>query len=251
MKLKPIKFFQSLLTVLVISAFVFSAFSDAEGKGDEVEVESILDRLEKRLLDQESETLSFGEKSSIPDIKKKASREMRFEKKENIVGTTAEMERLNKLAALISALEANVDKLTAKVQKTKQKILNDSSVDNFVSIDAKLLTPNKASIKSLSVKLDGYHIYELQEASGLWLPSKVVPLYAGPMQPGTHRIDMEARISMKHKKGIPLNSDVMKIVQKSFEIAIPGGTSGNKYMISLNPPKSGKGNATAEMKEVL
>ncbi len=243
-------FLQVLMTALVGAAFLLSTFVKAESE-DVIEVESILDRLEKRLLDQESESLSFGEKSSVPDLKEKPSRTMNFDKKEKIVGTTPEMRRLNKLAALVSALESDVDKLTAKVQKTKQKILNDSSVDNFVSIDARLLEPETASIKSLSVKLDGFHIYELQESSGLWLPSKEVPLYAGPMQPGTHRVDLEARISLKHKKGLPLNSEVMRIVQKSFEIAIPGGTAGNKYLISLNPPKGGKGDATASMKEVL
>lgn len=248
--MKILKILKITLTSLVATAFLYALVAEAQDKEVD-EVENILDRLEKRLLDQESDSLSFGEKSSIPDIKNQADRQMNFEKQESITGSSPEARELQKIAELIATLEADADRLASNVQKTKQNILSDSKVDNFVTLDARLENPDSASIKSLSVKLDGFPIYELQESSGLWLPSKQIPLYAGPMQPGTHRVDLEVRLSMKHQKGLPLNSDILKIVQRNFEIAIPGGTSGNKFLITLDSSNKSGSEATATLQEVL
>lgn len=246
--MNTIKFLKIIMTSMIATAFIYSFIAKAQD-ADVNEVENILDRLEKRLLDQESDSLSFGEKSSIPDLKEPASKQMNFEKPDAISATSNEAQQLDKLAKLVSTLEAEADRLASNVQKTKQSILSDSKIDNFVTLDARLENPDSASIKSLSVKLDGFAIYELQESSGLWLPSKQIPLYASPLQPGTHRVDLEVRLSLKHQKGLPLNSDVLKIIQQNFEIAIPGGTSGNKYLITLNSINEKE--ATATLKEVL
>ena len=158
---------------------------------------------------------------------------------------------MKNLAKVVTELEGQVDQLTSSVQKTKQSILDDAAVDNFVTFEAALSDSESASIKTLNVKLDGYSLYELSESSGLWMPTKSVPLYAGPLQPGNHRLDLEARLVMRHKKSLPMNGDVYRFVNKSFDVAVGSGTASNRYTITITPPEKIDGTADAVIKEGL
>jgi hypothetical protein len=234
--------------ILIATFLVFSGASRSE-PNDLNQVDSILDRLEKRLLDQEADGLSFGEKEAIdgsvgyekPDAKINGRRVA-------VDASTVDMDRMKSLTKVVADLEGQVDQLASSVQKTKQGILDDSAVDNFVTFEAQLADSETASIKTLNVKLDGYPLYELSEASGLWMPSKSVPLYAGPLQPGNHRVDLEARIVVKHKKALPMNGDIYRFVNKSFEVAVASGTTNNRYVITITPPEKLDGTAEATMK---
>src|SRR5262249_59557781 len=129
-----------------------------------------------------------------------------------------------------------VDQLASNVQKTKQGILDDAKIDNYVSLEANLADTDAAALKNLSVKLDGYAVYELSDASGLWMPSKTVPLYAGPLQPGVHRLHLEARLVMRHKPGVPLNNDVYRFVNRTFDLNVGRGAHNPRHVIASTPP---------------
>ncbi len=234
---------------LMMTLLVFSGASRSE-PNDLNQVDTILDRLEKRLLDQEADGLSFGEKEAIDGtVGYEKPADAKFKgKKVHVDASTESQDRMKSLAKVVADLEGQVDQLASSVQKTKQGILDDSAVDNFVTFEAQLADTEAASIKTLNVKLDGYPLYELSEASGLWMPSKSVPLYAGPLQPGNHRIDLEARIVVKHKKALPMNGDIYRFVNKSFDVAIGSGTSNNRYVITITPPEKLDGTADATMK---
>jgi hypothetical protein len=247
----------SSILALACVAVGGAAARRALAKGDELgNVDSVLDRLEKRLLDQEADGLSFDEKNAPPPAAEPtgATTKYRFDGKgkgsaARVTATTDEREQMGALSNAVKDLENQVDQLAANVQKTKQSILDEASIDNFVDIQAELSETDTASIKTLNIKLDGYPVYELHEASGLWLPSKGVPLYAGPLQPGAHRLDLEARIVVRHKDGMPMNADVYRFVNKTFEMSIPGGTKKSRYTITIKPPVKVEDQADAVMKE--
>ena len=219
-------------------------------------VDAVLDRLEQRLLDQEADGLTFGERAGATkgkDETEAPSARYRFDTKGQVNATTGEREQMRSIANALTELETQVDQLASNVQKTKQSILDEASIDNFVAIEAALEDTDKASIKTLNIKLDGYPVYELNEASGLWLPSKAVPLYAGPLQPGSHRLDLEARVIMRHQStesALPMNGDVYRFINKSFDLNIPGGSSKARYVITIQPPANLEETADAVMKEV-
>lgn len=231
----------------------------AFGKDEDLSnVNSVLDRLEKRLLDQEADGLTFDERSSKDATPAKRPRkdsgfdintELKFEKGEKIEGDTPNRQELSVISDAIKSIENQADQLASSIQKTKQTIIDDASINNFIAIEAALAETDAAAIKSLNIKLDGYAVYELQEASGLWLPSKSIPLFSGPMQPGTHKIELEARLVIRENAGLPLNSDVLKIVSKTFDIAVPVGTKKSRYVISITPPGKDSDKADATMKE--
>ena len=124
-------------------------------------------------------------------------------------------------------------------------------INNYVSIDAELIETDKSAIKSLQIKLDGYELYSLSDAAGMWLPSKSVPVYAGPLQPGAHRLDLEVRLVLRHNPELPLNGDVYRFINKSFNLDITGGSSNSRYIIAIKPPEKLEESPDATIKEVL
>ena len=240
--------------LIMLLAGVFGFGLVAQAKDDDLgNVNSVLDRLERRIMDQEADGLTFEDKTRPPATLEPTDPAARykFENKGTINATTSEREQMASLASAITELETQVDQLASNVQKTKQSILDESKVNNFIGIEAQLSETDAAAIKTLNIKLDGYPVYELQEASGLWLPSKAVPLYAGPLQPGKHRLDLEARIVMRHQSGMPMNGDVYRFINKSFEMTVSGGTTKSRYVITITPPGKIEEQADAVLKEVI
>jgi hypothetical protein len=216
------------------------------------QVDKVLDKLEQRLLDDESETFSANDRNSVTTIapKKEATTKMKFDK-EIVYGNTRDSDELAKLAALISQLETRTDTLASNVQRTKQKVIDDATVDNYVAVEAGLTETDAAAIKTLNVRIDGFDVYGLHDATGLWLPSKSVGIYAGPLKPGNHRLDVELRLVLRHAKGLPLNSDVFRYVNKSFNFVIPNGRLQSRFMLQIVPPSKESGQADATFKKVL
>jgi hypothetical protein len=239
---------------LAASAFR-PATAHAEGAGaDTSSVDAIIDRLEKRLLDQEGDGLTFSEKSDNDYIVKpstKPSKTYKFDKGQKIEAAPTQMDELKSVGSLVTELETEVDHLASAVQKTKQQVLDEAAIDNFVSIEASLADTDEAAIKTLTVKIDGYSVYELAEAAGLWMPSKSVPLFAGPLQPGTHRLDLEARLVMRHKQPMPMNSDVYRSVNKTFDVTVGGGNANARWILAITPPQAMDGAADATLKQAL
>lgn len=242
-----------IINAMTIACMLTAASASAQNQDRLQQVDNLLDRLEKRLLDGESDGLTFGEKLPQPPSaagnEDATSASYKFEK-DQVQAHTGEQEQLKGLSHLVADLEQQVDQLAANVQKTKQSILDEAAIDNFAAIDAALSDTDAAAIKSLTIKLDGYPIYELQEASSLWLPSKAVPLYAGPLQPGNHRLDLEARIALRQPKTLPLSSDVYRLINQTFDLTMPGGTVNRHWTITITPPETLDGSVQAAIKEV-
>ena len=217
-------------------------------------VDSILDRLEKRLLDQEADGLTFGERQNDPSFLKsppeKSGKKFKF-KGGKVEASTPDKDKLKAIDLLIKDLERQVDQLAGNVQKTKQTVVDEAAVNNYVSVDAELIETDKAAIKSLQIKLDGYELYNLSDAAGMWLPSKSVPVYAGPLQPGAHRLDLEVRLVLRQNPELPLNGDVYRFVSKSFNLNITGGSSKSRYVIAITPPEKIDENPDATIKEII
>ena len=218
-------------------------------------VDSVLDRLEKRLLDQEADGLTFGERQNDPAFLR--TPEVAAPKKTYRFGSTKieatpkQAERLKEVGKLVAELEAQVDQLASSVQKTKQSVVDDAAIDNFVTMAAQLGDTDSATIKNLTVKLDGFDLYALSDSSGLWLPSKNLPIYAGPLQPGNHRVDLEVRLVMRQEQNLPLNGDIYRFINKSFDITVTGARSNARYIIAIKAPDKLGDSADATLKEAL
>jgi len=251
------KAFDSKLSTCLLAIFTAAGSYAAEKPQASAEnAEAILDRLEQRLLEQESQSFSFGDTPAAPKnapqkstAGKKADKSLRFEKAD-IKGNLGETERLKELANLIADLEHQVDQLGSEVQKSKQKILEDAKIKNSAEIITNLTNTDQAAIRSISVTLDGYQIYHVDDTAGLWLPSNSLPLFAGPLQPGNHTLEYEARVIMKHKERLPLNNDQIRSVKQTFALAMPEGEVSKRWQIELKVPTKSDEQVSAVMKNL-
>ncbi len=235
-----IRFFAMAVVILVAIA--------PRGQARESDsVESILDQLERRLNDFESESMGLNfPNDSFTDIDEKPAQNKLPKTQSEIRGSIKEVDNLTEITDSIAKLEGDIAKLEADVQRTKQKVLEQSQINNFVEIMTVLKDTEKAGIKSFTAKIDGYEIYGINDSISYWLPNAQLPIYAGPLQPGSHRLDIEARVVMKYREKMPLDSDVYQFINKSFDMKIPDQNFKKRWTIEIEP--AGAGGTAAELK---
>ncbi len=166
-----------------------------------------------------------------------------YQMKKDVIETNLpEADKLRELAAAIGDIETQVEQLSSDVQKTKQKLIEDARINNNARIEIHLEEgSDHASIRQLAVKLDGYKVYAIDDSSGLWLPTNALPIYSGPLQPGDHKIDVEAILTLKDKDHLPLHTRQNRSIKQTLTVNMPEGQQINKtWHVVLRPAKSGE-----------
>lgn len=172
-------------------------------------------------------------------------------KKEKVVVKVKSEEQLKDVAAALSKLQSDVEVLTSDVQKAKQRIMEDARINNVISIDLGLSNTDKATIRNLIVRVDGYNVYWVSETTGLWLPTKQIPIYHGPLEPGVHRVEFDVSLVLRRQDGVPLNSDIYRVVKAAYNIEVPTGTLKKRWLAMVGVPNDQAGKATLEFREDL
>ncbi|MEY4631971.1 MAG: hypothetical protein RIQ81_2091 [Pseudomonadota bacterium] len=209
------------------------------------EVESILERLEKKLTDNESGGLTVDERmkpaardNAIPQAGKslKFSRDAGSDTPRGNGGDSDSSAMLQELSAAVASLETKVERLHADIQKARLKVIEEARVDNFINIDAEFRGLERATVKSLAVSIDGVEVYKTTQAGGVWMPSNKVPLYAGPIPPGAHKLSVDATLTVKDNPAGPLASDVTRRVAREFEFSVPDGKERRQMQVIVDAP---------------
>jgi len=210
--------------------FIFSAFSlnAYSAESDLKKVEDILDRLERRIMDQEGASTSYGDAPTLP----KADVKQTIQGKPSKVTTDiSENNKLKEIASAISEIEQQVDKLESDVQKTKQKILESSSSESSLDLNLIPPSPDKTGIRYAKITMDGLDVYELSQPSGIWAPRRPLPIFNGPISAGVHKLEVEVNLVDKNQKGLPINQDSFKTVRKTFNLNISARQTQSTYTI--------------------
>ncbi len=247
---RPCHLILTCMTGLFLADAGFSAGKsrEADRKDRKVDdVESILERLEKKLTDSETGGLTFDERmkpatgdSSIP----KSEKTMKFErdgssepggsKLSDDAGDSGAM--LRELSDAVASLETKVERLHSDIQKARLKVIEDARVDNFVQIEAEFRGLDRATVRSLIVSMDGIEIYRASESGGLWMPSSKLPLYAGPVPPGVHKLSVDASLLVRENLQVPVSSDVTRQIVREFEFSIPDGKDRRQMTVTVEAP---------------
>ncbi len=238
---------KSLLTAVALSSLPGLTSAALAKDSNTIEVESILDRLEKKLTDNESGGLTFNEKMepATKDGKMpKPSASYSFQHDEagragktGASGPIDDSETIIKgLSDAVAGLETQVERLHADVQKARLKVIEDARVDNFVQMDAEFRGIDKATLRSLVVKIDGVEVYRAADAGGLWMPSSKLPLFAGPVPPGSHKLSIDAAVMVREGGNVPVSADVTRRMEKEFEFSMPDGKERRTINILIDAP---------------
>ena len=224
------------ITITVLTAFALNVSAYAEDSGGK-EVESILDQLERRLSEDENSVLTFDEQRKLDSIEKSkptpANKHIRL-KPEQIKGKLNEEERIREIADSVGAIEDQIERLANQVQELKQKTYEEAKINNSIEIETLIKNADSHSVKSLTASIDNQVVFELNDSSGIWLPSDKFLVFSGPMQPGEHVISIEALFVVKQKAGLSFNSAIHKPYKKDMRLNIPDGSASNKYVFEID-----------------
>ncbi len=213
-------------SLFILLTFASKAFSQ--------NVESILDKLEKRLEQQEQGVLFFSpQKSKNYEDPLNSATILVLPTPTKITGTLKEAERIKRIASAISKLSNDVDILSSDIKQARQKIIDQSQINNYVEIKTNMLNADQSSMKGISVKIDNYEVLNVSDQFDLLNTNSQYKIYSGPLNPGSHRIDINTRIVKKNEEGLPFNNDVFKTANKSFVINVPNGSFQRAWTLEI------------------
>lgn len=215
---------------IFLPCLLISARGLLAAEADLQKVEDILERLEKKIMEQEGLSASYGQ----PPLQQERDKSSVVQKRpEQIKADIKENVKLKEIASAISEIELELDKLESDVQKTKQKIFEDSSLSS--SLELVLVPPaaDRLALRHLKVSLDGVSIYELSQPSGIWAPRRSIPLFNGPIYPGVHKFEVEMNVVERNSRGLPINQDAFRSLRKDFSINVSSRTAQLRYEVVI------------------
>jgi len=217
-------------TLLFAMIWLNSGLAIAQQKSKPLnDVESILDQLEKRLKDSEIDVIkSPGSKNTTTS----SGTALKFKSK-TIEANVGGSQNLLTISEALGRLEDDIDQIDAEVHLTRQSILESAKMDNMIEIEGIIEDPDKTALRSLTVSIDGYQVYILNDSNGLWVPSRSIPIYSGPMSPGRHKVVIESRVSSKKKDHFPYVHADSRVIKKSINIDVPEGQYKKSWSVDL------------------
>ena len=150
---------------------------------------------------------------------------------------------------LLEITEEEINRLSSDMERMKQIIGQNTTLDNVVEISTELKNPKETVIRELVIKLDGYQVYKLNPDVGLWVPRTTIPIYTGPLKQGKHKVNISARLARVVGKDLPIDDNTFNIITQEFTINVPSGKFQKGYKISIKKPVKDTLNTKADVIE--
>ena len=245
------------LILFALLAFIVGLDAEIIAKESIDKTESLLDVLEKRLMQKEQDALSFskepaGETQKGPRIKKyDAPMQVIKGRDTSITGALPGEEKLAELEKAVMELELEVEQLSSDVSKLKGDVIDDSRLDNYTEISTKIADKDKIDIRSVDIKLDDYPITSIDRSLGLWSPQDQMLLFSGPLTPGGHKLHLNVRVVLKgNSDSLTLEKNLYYSMDKVFDVGIPTGKSRQKLTIVVGTPEKNQDNDKLSLEQV-
>jgi hypothetical protein len=141
------------------------------------------------------------------------------------------------IAKDLRELEQDADELSGQVEKLKADFLAMADKGNFVEIKLVIEDPNAMVVRSMALTIDKHPVYETQDREGQWLPGPEVLLYAGPMEPGSHELNLKGRIVRRYESNVPLDQNLYHAYDQNIQVVVPTGAFRQGYRLKLAKPE--------------
>lgn len=224
----------TLVLALWSASYAYAADSNIQA------MDSVLDRLEQKLMEQEASTLRIEPIGDTP----KSQQNLKFQKG-TIEGRPPGSNEFATLEKQISDLEKEADELSGQIEASKADLLDKSSQGSLVEINALIEDPDLTSIRELNLSIDGKKIYAMN--GGDWTPSPEIPFFIGPLAAGEHSIELNARTIRRREKSLPLDQNLTHRYEQTFQINVAPGVFHKGYRIRLVRPEQANTRARASM----
>lgn len=211
------------------------------------EVNSIIDRLEQKLLNQESKSIFFGSEGE-KRTREKATTSIRYVE-ENINASLPQKDDLDEISKVISKIEDDVNRMSGEVESLKIKIEANANPTSVVEMSLGIEKPDAISFRELKIDLSGYTIYQLNYGEGIWMPSKKIPLFKGPLPAGKYKVSVKARVVKKSSSAPYVDTNTFQMYDQVKEIVIPEGAFKKGFAIMFKDFNQQNQNANIDMAE--
>ena len=226
------------LTLAIFCPLMTVALAVTPDKSSE-KLDSVLDKLEQRLIDREADPLTQSEENAAKKPKsdkqsgKNPTQKYAPKAAAKVSGQTPAAKNIKEIQSKINEYDNRIEILESDLRRLRSSIYDASVTDNQVMLEVKSNDGSNFIIKTLTARLDGSTLYDQSEASGLWMPSRSIPLFFGPLKPGDHQLEVVATIAPAASSGLESPTWKNKSLQQSFNFAIPDGKARKHLSIEI------------------
>ena len=194
------------------------------------EVESMIDRLEKKIMQQEIGNM-------LPDKSLRQS-PGKSDTSYQYPVTTIEpppsaKTDYSQIEEALERIESEVIQLSADVEEMKSKVERQTDFDSFIEVVAELENPDRSHIRELSIQINDYEVFSLNPEVGLWSARKQLPLFSGPLPSGKHLVKLSARVVVTDRGELPIASNVFQVYHQTFNIDVSASKTKKGYRIKF------------------
>lgn len=239
--------------LISVSPGMAAAAATKHPKAEEKKIETVLDKLDRRLLDKEANPLTLDEQEDLGAHGKKIGAPTQTYSPKSaakITGNTPSGKNIQELQRKINEYDGRVEILESDLRKLRSSVYEASATDNQVMVEVKSGNDTKFIIRTLTARLDGNTLYNQVDPAGLWMPTRSVPLFYGPLQPGEHRLDLSAMLAPLSADGLEMPSWNKRGLQQSFTFNVADGKLRKTVSIEINDAKGDGSQPVAKMAEV-
>lgn len=214
-------------------------------------LETVIDKLEQKLLDHEASPLSDDEAlktgTQEVDVSPKKYQPLKSKK---ISASPAANKNLRELEKKLNEYEHRIELLESEIRRLRSSVHENSTTDNRIRIDVTGDGTSKFIIKTLFVKFDGKNLYNQQNSAGLWMPSNEISVMDGPVQPGDHKLEVQATIVPIEDSGLPLPKWKHLEASSEFKLSVPAGKYHRKMLAVISTDKETSSKPQIKLVEV-
>jgi hypothetical protein len=237
------------VTLLSPAPWIFAKAKSTEAHAKQIE--TVLDKLEQRLIDKESSPLTLEEAEQASKTKSnEPKRIQKFVPKASgkIKGNTPSGKNLQELQRNLNEYDNRIEILESDLRKLGSSVQEAAATDNQVALEIRTANDSKIMIRTLTATLDGNTLYSQVDPAGLWMPARAIPLFYGPLQPGSHKIEINGFISPSTDLTPSGPSWRQKSIKQSFSFDVPEGKTRKTIAIEISDSQ-GDGQPIAKIQE--
>jgi hypothetical protein len=213
---------------------MLGSMSALSADSDVTEIDSVLDRLEKKLDDQRSEVLE-----PYKIIKKNEANLGQFFSSEPVPANLEEFKKIGELSEEINRLDSDLKSLTEKVNTQAMGLTENSKMMPRATIHFQGPDDGKLRTKYLRVLLNEVPLFEYRLAqSSAMLPSKF-KVYEGSLPQGNHILKVEGVWARSSSK-LLADEDLSWSFEKKYDLKSEGGAVAKQYSLVTGQASQGK-----------
>jgi hypothetical protein len=230
-----------ILALLVLPSTLLGETGDhtpapAARVSEKDDLDNILDHLEKKMSDQATlelpDTTNSSEKRMRSGSKK--ARDLAPETPGVSQKSEARQKSIKDIRSKISEYDNRIEILESDLRRLRANVYDASVTDNLVALEIRPAETAKFLIRDLRANLDGHTLYNRRDASGLWMPSKSIILFHGPLRPGDHQIDLSTVVVPLSPDGLKLPTPEHRTLDQSFRFQIPEGKQRRRLVLEIS-----------------